>query len=151
MKKIPNHPGYFATEDGEIYSTFSGKFLTQYVDGKGYCQVSLRKGNYRVHRLILLTFVGKPKRGQESRHLDGDKDNNAFSNLCWGTSAENEEDKRRHGTNPQGGKHHNAKLTDEDVQTIRREYRPRMGAKLARRFGVSQPLISQIVNKKARV
>jgi len=54
-----------------------------------------------------------------TRHLDGDKLNSKPDNLCWGTYAENEADKRRHGRTALGEKQGIAKLTDEAVRIIR--------------------------------
>lgn len=51
-----------------------------------------------VHHLMLEAFVGPREPGQECRHLDGDPSNNRPDNLAWGTHAENEADKRQHGT-----------------------------------------------------
>ena len=51
--------------------------------------------------------------------MDGDWSNNKPSNLCWGTYAENEADKRRHGRTAQGIKQGCAKLNDEAVRIIR--------------------------------
>ena len=52
---------------------------------------------FRVHRLVLEAFVGPCPNGLEARHLDGNPANNNRNNLCWGTPAENTEDKRKHG------------------------------------------------------
>jgi hypothetical protein len=50
-----------------------------------------------LHRVVLLAFVGPLPPGQETRHLDGDKTNNALSNLTYGTSSENKLDTIRLG------------------------------------------------------
>jgi hypothetical protein len=51
-----------------------------------------------VHTIVLWTFRGKAKKGQECRHLDGNPRNNCLSNLAWGTRSENVRDAIRHGT-----------------------------------------------------
>lgn len=57
-----------------------------------------KKGTtHYVHRLVLLTFVGARPEGQETRHRDGDVDNNRLDNLCYGTHAENGHDLILHG------------------------------------------------------
>src|SRR5690606_11217835 len=61
--------------------------------------------SYRVHRLVMEAFVGPLPEGMEVRHLDDDPDNNALSNLVYGTRSENLEDRVRLGT------HHHARKT----------------------------------------
>lgn len=51
-----------------------------------------------VHRLVLEAFVGEPPAGTECRHMDGNPQNNALTNLRWGTRLENIRDQIRHGT-----------------------------------------------------
>lgn len=68
-----------------------------------YLRVHLHKPNanrtiYLVHRLVLLSFVGRPLAGQEARHLDGNPRNNILANLSWGSKSENGFDKYDHGT-----------------------------------------------------
>jgi len=41
-------------------------------------------------------FIGPYPPGQETRHLDGDPLNNSVGNLCYGTRAENMQDRVRH-------------------------------------------------------
>lgn len=92
-----------------------------------------------LHRLICEAFHGPCPDGMECRHLDGDKGNNAASNLAWGTKLENEADRRRHGTTAKGEKNPMATLTEEAVSQMRAD-RQQTGdsyAKIAARYGVS--------------
>jgi hypothetical protein len=92
---------YEVGDDGSVWSTRFGKRrrLKPYPDGRGYLAVILRRGGrshmFRVHRLVLESFVGPRPDGRECRHLDGDRVNNALTNLTWGTRAENNADKPR--------------------------------------------------------
>lgn len=52
----------------------------------------------KVYRLVLLAFVGPPPEGTEALHRDGNPENDAVENLCWGTRSENMHDRVRHGT-----------------------------------------------------
>lgn len=76
--------------------------------GTGYPSVSLwieGKGQrVAVHRLVALAFVPGWSPGLQVRHMDGDRTNNNSNNLQWGTQAENEADKRLHGTNVNANK-----------------------------------------------
>ena len=68
----------------------------------GHLYVKLCKSGERrpflVHRLVLETFIGPCPVGMETRHLNGDAQDNRLENLCWGTHLENMEDCRRHGS-----------------------------------------------------
>lgn len=52
----------------------------------------------RLHSAVLEAFVGPCPVGHEAAHRDGNKHNNALSNLRWATHAENIADKVAHGT-----------------------------------------------------
>ena len=69
--------------------------------GSGYRQVKLSKDGKGktlvVHRLVLEAFVGPCPPGAEGLHWDDDKENNALSNLRWGTRRENLLDRVRNG------------------------------------------------------
>jgi hypothetical protein len=79
------------------------KILAQQVhDAGGYLSVGLSKNNRvstrLVHHLVLEAFGTEPRLGRETRHLDSDPTNNAIENLEWGSSNENQNDKKRRGT-----------------------------------------------------
>lgn len=93
VEPIPNCNGYFAGEDGFIYSTrnfnrhhnTSGemKKLKLHDNGTGYLGVTIcinSKRRYRkVHRLVFEAFKGNC--GEHIHHLDGDITNNKPENL----------------------------------------------------------------------
>lgn len=102
---IPWAPGYMVSRSGTVFSNRTGKLrkLAPWLNSKGYEVVSLRfsdgsRSRALVHRTIARVFNGEPQRGQECRHLDGDKRNNRPNNLEWGTHSENMTDTVRHGT-----------------------------------------------------
>lgn len=108
-----------------------------------------------VHQLVLEAFVGPCPEGMEARHLDGSRDNNHLSNLCWGTRSENQADSIAHGTHNildnRGERCAMSKLTEPEVREIRRLWATgehRQWA-LAERFGVTQSTISHIVLLKS--
>jgi len=59
-----------------------------------------------VHRMALFAFVGEPAPGLVGCHNDGDKTNNALSNLRWDTSQANSQDTVRHGRHYQANQTH---------------------------------------------
>jgi len=78
-----------------------GRILTPLVKQGRYLVVTLADGEKRkqlgIHRWVLLTFSGPQKKGQITRHLDGDMYNNRLVNLKYGTAKENALDARDHG------------------------------------------------------
>lgn len=79
-----------------------------------------------VHRLVAKAFIPNPDNYTQVNHIDGDKTNNVVWNLEWVSQARNIQHAFETGlmTNDhlKGSNHHNAKLTEEDVKTMRRIY-----------------------------
>lgn len=101
-----------------------------------------RSCHARVHVLVAAAFIGPRPDGLEVCHGDGNRQNNAASNLRYGTRRENVLDMARHGTKPIGERHGRAKLRQEDVVEIRSS----TGAAkdLAERLGVGVQTVSRI-------
>lgn len=89
MKDIKNYEGRYAvTEDGQVYSFLSGRFLTQEVINSGYLRVHLQTKDGRskgelVHRLVALTFIENPDSLPCVNHKNGDRADNRVENLEW--------------------------------------------------------------------
>ncbi len=127
------------------------KILTKSIHKyKGYQIMGYRKKQYKVHRLVLLAWVGPPPvPGMLTRHLNGDKTDNRLENLCWGTSQENSDDSLRLGELPLGENQHCHKLTNEQVLDIRR--RDALGEtrySIAKKFKVSHPNVTAICRRE---
>ncbi len=154
MKKhIPDCPGYQADSCGNIWSfkrNVSGKKMKLRVNNN-YLEVelcTLGKRHYQgVHRLICSAFHGKPQKGQETRHLNGNTMDNNPQNLCWGTSTENMEDRVRLGTQV-GSSNGNSKLTESIVKTIRQRSKTESRIKLSKIYKLDPSTISNIVHRK---
>ena len=86
---------YEASNDGRVRSVSSGRELsTSSLAGSGYVKAELWKNNVRkqtyLHRVIAETFLGSPPDDKaEVNHIDGNKRNNAASNLEWSSRSEN--------------------------------------------------------------
>lgn len=71
------------------------------IDKDGYRRAVLctgkRRTSMKIHHLVMEAFgFSRPFASAVTRHLDGDKANNAASNLRWGTQKENIADRERH-------------------------------------------------------
>ena len=114
-------------------------------DSNGLCKF------WNVHRLVLFAFVGLPKKDQVCRHLDGNPAHNCRSNLRWGTSQENSDDKERHGHVLRGMNHGRCKLTDNEVfEILTRRDAGETSKSLAKCYKISLPLLQGICNGHSR-
>ena len=106
---VPGFPSWYEVSDlGRVrnWTNTRGTRLdepsmkkTTLVDG--YPSVSLswngRSRLFRVHKLVLTAFVGVAGDDEEARHLDGCRANSRLSNLAWGTSQKNADDRMEQG------------------------------------------------------
>lgn len=119
------------------------RILKQAFDEFGYPMVRIDGKTIKVHRAVMLAFVGKRKVGFEIRHLDGDCKNNSLSNLAYGTAKENALDKYR--CRKDGKIADTQKLTIRDANEIRLALAAGYkGVDLARIYGVSEQTICDI-------
>lgn len=120
----------------------------------GYLMVALAGKTFRVNRLVATAFIPNPDNKSVVNHIDGDKENNRADNLEWATISENMLHAYRCGfkTAMIGEENPNAKLTREQIKTIRTEYVPysqQYGSNaLAKKYNVSNVTITNIVNHK---
>jgi len=127
-----------------------GRVLRPCDDSKGYLAVRLYRDRVpktvRVHRAMLLSFVGNPVPGVDMAcHNNGNSLDNRLENLRWDTHMGNVVDRVRHGTELYGEKNHCSKLTDEKVSEILISMDT--DGQLAKRFGVHSASIWCIRNR----
>lgn len=160
-KPVPGYQGSYDVSDaGRVRATRTGRELAGYVDRYGYCTVLLSQGGrslrHKVHRLVCEAFNGPPSEAREVGHLDGNRQNNAATNLAWVTRSEQERHKVLHGTHtggrnlipgqPRGAANPNAKLTDAQAAEIRvRGFAGASCRALSREFGVSKDAVNRII------
>jgi hypothetical protein len=96
-RAILGFENYEISNFGNIRNIPTRKILKQSLDSNGYHIVSLYnngKGNAkRVHRLIANAFIPNDDKKAYVDHIDGNKTNNALTNLRWATHSENEMNK----------------------------------------------------------
>lgn len=134
---IPEYEGYYISKQGLVYSTKRNQFMKPNANRKGYLRVYLQKDgrdwSLFVHRLVLLTFVGKSNK--QVRHLNSNPADNRLENLCYGTGKENMKDKYE-------SNHKFHKITKEIAIAIAQDKRPYKD--IAKDYGLSYGSVSDI-------
>lgn len=145
-KEIKGHPHYFVSNLGRVYmedrpvwckknnsySIKKGHFCKPYyTNSKHYARIGMMVNNkqkqYQLHRLVAVAFIPNPENKPQVNHIDGDKTNNAVSNLEWVTNLENMQKSWETGLRESmrvkmSAKAPARKLSDEDVLYIREEF-----------------------------
>jgi hypothetical protein len=166
-RPVPGYEGLYEVSDhGNVRSlprmtrtgVHGGQVLKPQPDGHGYWHLQLSRDNqqktFKVYALVAAAFIGPRPPGYDVRHGPAGKGDDSLANLCYGTRAQNEQDKKRDGTFRQGvsrGEAHGcAKLTEGDVRSIRQRLADRSVTQtaLAAEYGVTQANISLIATRQ---
>ena len=112
FKNIQNYNGFYEISNfGDIKSKArisknnknkNDMYLSRHINKNGYVHVGLTdkfgvRKNYDVHRLVALAFVDNPNGYNDVNHIDGNKQNNVWTNLEWVTRSENQKHAYRIG------------------------------------------------------
>ena len=94
IKPIEGLPGIYVSDEGYIISELRDhRILKSGTDSKGYHRIHLtvnrKRHSLKVHREVAKAFVPNPENKPQVNHIDGNKNNNAASNLEWVTNIEN--------------------------------------------------------------
>ncbi len=141
-------------EDALEWTSFECLTWPFFRDGKGYGRFNTAEGTRSAHVAVCTRFRGpRPSDTHEAAHSCGKGHEGCINphHLYWATRSENARDKNRHGTMLRGSAHPEHKLTDAQVREIK-ELRGAgvKGVELSRRYGVSEALVSRIVNGSRR-
>ena len=115
-KDIVGYEGLYQVSNiGRVKSIKRDKILKEQLNERGYLRVSLSKNGkhktWRVHRLVMITFIGYVEGKDQVNHIDGDKTNNRLDNLEYVTPKENTNRAWKKGI---------AKYTDERKEKLRK-------------------------------
>lgn len=104
-RSVPGFERYLVSDQGRV-----ARLMKPVSDRYGYLGFVLTglgaiKKHLKLHVIVAAAFIGPRPAGMEVCHNDGNKLNNAASNLRYDTRLANEQDKRKHGT------HHHTKKT----------------------------------------
>lgn len=101
MEEFRNVFGKYEVSNlGSVRNSKTGRTLAQVLDRYGYPVVCLHEDgkNYsvKVHRLVANAFVDNKENKPQIDHIDGNKENNVYTNLRWVTPKENSENPITH-------------------------------------------------------
>lgn len=121
------------------------------VDPKGYGLVSLRGRQLRAHRLAWMLFHGEIAPGIVVCHKCDVRVCVNPDHLFLGTPADNSQDMLTKGRSSRGERHHNAKLTEDQVSRIKAMLAEDCLyiSEIAREFGVTPSTIRAIRQGKS--
>lgn len=125
--------------------------------GQFYLRVTLSKEDkqkrLQVHRLVAKHFIDKVKGKNIINHIDGNPENNHFSNLEWCSYSQNE----KHSYDVLGKINQNRKLSDEAINDIKNNaikgvfpFNKIKGNiyEFAKKYNVDRTTVLNILNKK---
>lgn len=149
-KIVPFAPKYQASDLGRLIGK-RNKIMNPTLTDRGYFVCDLNLIQYRVNRIICITFNGEPPSIEhQAAHKDSDSSNNRADNLYWATSLQNACDLAKTGRN-NGENSGAALLKESEVLEIRRMHLTGMRmARIVEHFPkVTYPTISAIVHRRS--
>ena len=138
---VEDAPSYRVTEDGRLYSTIQGRWISGAVGKNGYETVHIRESKNStimryIHTLVAKAFVEGYFVGATVNHIDGNKRNNHKSNLEWITKVDNVKHAWKSGLCD--SKHKKCEISKDGIEWIKfdklvdaKAYLENTGAKLA--------------------
>lgn len=156
-RNIAGYEGFYQVSNkGRVKSLkwAGGKIMKLSEVGGGYLGTNFYNHSLhavRVHQLVAEAFIPNSENKPCVNHIDGNKKNNCVENLEWATYSENILHAHRNDLikAKKGSEVYNAKLTDEQVNYIRENYKPYDknfgGRALAKKFSVTPTTISLVV------
>ena len=84
---IKNHPLYYVTSCGRVWSFKTNKFLKPIRTGN-YYHVDLDKYPYNIHRLVAEAYLPNPENKPTVDHINRNSFDNRLCNLRWATTEE---------------------------------------------------------------
>lgn len=150
---VPNYEFLSIDEEGNCYSSHTGRKVKPYVDQDGYFRIKVweplerrTRGCY-VHRALAVVFIPNPENKPQVNHKDSNRQNNSLENLEWVTEKENYDHGVSHGYIKVGvGEDNRNSLLDENtVRRICEKLEKEISvAQIARDFSIKKPTVFSI-------
>ena len=97
-KPVPNTiKTYWVSNLGRFKNSSGSIVVNSKPTPGGYIVAVIDNVTYRLHRIVALSFIENPENKEQVNHMDGNKTNNAVSNLEWVTNQENQVHKFKTG------------------------------------------------------
>lgn len=116
-RQIPMYDAYEVSNYGRVRNAKNQRMLSQRLQASGFPIVNMLKDGKihtrLVHTLVMRAFVAEPTDGYVVRHLDGQKVNNALTNLEY-QPRKSVEPKPKKPRKPKKS----AKVTDQEIETL---------------------------------
>lgn len=139
--------------DSIKYYTKKDRILKPSISGNGYLKVTLSKNTYKkdgyLHILVAESFLEEKNDSHQCiNHKDGNKHNNNYENLEWTSFKNNTQHAFKNNliNIAYGERHGFAKLTEKDVNEIRKLKNKYNNKELGEMFSVHQRTIYDIIN-----
>lgn len=131
-----------------------GRDKNQSSDKDGYKTIGLcikgKTTTFRVHRLVALHFISNSENKPEINHKNGNKQNNAKSNLEWNTTIENIRHSIKTGlANRNGSGNGRAVLCENDVLEIRDNCKGMKVYEISKMYNVNWTTIKRILTRES--
>lgn len=154
---------FLVSEYGEFFSKRTNKILKPSLAKSGYLLLSTKIGGrtgknkcFRIHREVAKCFIPNKYNLPEVNHIDGNKQNNHYSNLEWVSPKENIQHAINNGLMDNNiiakatASYNSRLLSQQDIELIRKNYikgdRNFGSRALARKYNVDKNRILEIVN-----
>jgi len=144
-KDVVGYEGLYKVSNfGNVYSVRSDKQLKHSKNRGGYLFVVLctdsKPKQFKVHRLVAISFLTNPDNKLQVNHIDEDKTNNRLDNLEWVTAKEN----TNYGSRNKKAAKSNSKNIKVIYQDNTYEYWD-SASEFAREFGIHRQHISDVL------
>lgn len=146
---------YYATKEGEVYSSKTNKLVAKRINRSGYYIVNLsingKCKTFALHRLIATAFIENKEDFPVVNHLDGDKLNNKVDNLEWTTYKGNNAHAWKTGLMKpaRGLKTKFGRFKEDDIFKIREYLKKGLShRKIAEFYNVTKSAIQYIAERK---
>ena len=160
---VPGYEGFYEVSDHGRVRSFHNfghelkrepKMMNPTKERYGYLQLTLCKNavheQIKVHQIVARAFMPQEQSGMQIDHINGDKTDNRLVNLEWVTPKENTIRSVATGLKPAGERHVMHKLTQAEVNKIRRLYKTGdySHRKLGKMFGISHCVAGKIIRNE---